>query len=251
MDDRRSRSRTRPDGPVVSTGRGGAGNMVPKSQESLEQVDEPRGRNPISTSERITHSGRGGAGNIRSPSRDPEARKREAAENAAEAAIVTEHAAKDTGVHSSGRGGWGNISRSKSPAANRIPLVSSGRGGAGNVHAVGELPDGHAIAEEDSHVIADHKVHEHGIIHSTGRGGGGNILTGDPVVPGSEHTEQVHATSDLEHHAHSTGRGGAGNIIPDEEERGRPAEHHHGSLLHKFGDFVKGSSKSRERGDKH
>ncbi|KZT51208.1 hypothetical protein CALCODRAFT_148054 [Calocera cornea HHB12733] len=239
----RSRSRTRD---LVSTGRGGAGNIVPKSAETVEGVDEPRGRELTSTSDRITHSGRGGAGNIRSPSRDPEARKAEAAESAAEAAVVHDHAAHDTGVHSSGRGGWGNISRSRSPAPNRVPLVSSGRGGAGNVHAAGELPDGHAIAEEDAGVIASHKAHEHGVIHSTGRGGDGNIVPGTPVVPEGEHAEQVHATEELEHHPHSTGRGGAGNIVGEDEPRGR-TEHTHGGLLHKIGDFVKNASKSRER----
>ncbi|KZO98687.1 hypothetical protein CALVIDRAFT_478337 [Calocera viscosa TUFC12733] len=244
----RSRSRTREG--LVSTGRGGAGNMVPKGSEALQPGDEHRGREVNSTSERITHSGRGGAGNIRSPSRDPEVRKHEAEETAADAAVVHDHAAHDTGVHSSGRGGWGNISRSKSPAPNRVPMVSSGRGGAGNVHAPGELPDGHAIAEEDASIIASHKAAEHGAIHSTGRGGDGNIIPGTPTVPESEHAEQLHAVEELEHNPHSTGRGGAGNIVGD-EERGR-TDHHHGGLLGKIGDFVKSASKSRERSvDKH
>lgn len=252
----RSTSRSRADGPIVSTGRGGAGNLIPKGSESHEPIDEPRGREPVSTSERVTHSGRGGAGNIRSPSRDPEVRKREAQESAAEAAVVHEHAAHDTGVHSTGRGGWGNISRSRSPAPNHehVPLVSSGRGGAGNVHPVGALPDGHEIAEEDAQVLAEHKAHEEGVVHSTGRGGDGNILPGTPVVPPSEHLSQQHATSELEAHAHSTGRGGAGNIVDpsvseekEEKERGRSEHHTHGGLLGKIGEFVKHGSKSRER----
>ncbi len=50
--------------------------------------------------------------------------------------------------HSSGRGGLGNINRSRSRDPHNVPLVhSSGRGGVGNIHPGAKSPD--AIDEEE------------------------------------------------------------------------------------------------------
>lgn len=163
----------------ISTGRGGAGNLV----RSLSRGPDPdvipgaeRGRelrdpsvervSAMSVSpadSQVTHAGRGGAGNIRSPSRDP---KRSAIEEANEDALQEQLIAERRGREadlptSSGRGGAGNItsaaSRSRSRSAvreanssparireasrTRLGPTHAGRGGYGNITE--------DIAEED------------------------------------------------------------------------------------------------------
>jgi hypothetical protein len=122
--------------------------------------------------------------------------------------VIQAHiAATEDTLHSTGRGGAGNIrstSRSKSRgASSRLvsPVRSTGRGGAGNItHGVTD------VSELELEEEAERKEHFHTEqIHSTGRGGAANLT----AVP-----EPL-----LEHHTHphpeyeSTGRGGAGNIV--------------------------------------
>lgn len=117
---------------------------------------------------------------------------------------------------STGRGGLGNISRSRSrePAVvsrsrSRDPVHSTGRGGFGNIIA-GERPSTDTLHEEDE----ERKMHTlPEETHATGRGGFGNI-THTPTPPVEHHEPSHH-----EHESH--GRGGAGNISHE-----RPKEHH-------------------------
>lgn len=95
----------------------------------------------------MIHSGRGGAGNIRSPSRTRDV-AHEAKEDALQARLVAEERGRQAeGNFSTGRGGAGNISRSKSrsrsavrdvrestpDATRRTEMRSGGRGGWGNI----------------------------------------------------------------------------------------------------------------------
>ncbi|KAG9092767.1 hypothetical protein FRC06_011804 [Ceratobasidium sp. 370] len=161
---------------------------------------EERGREILPAS-RVTHSGRGGAGNIRSPSRDPESDIRELSR---EHEIIETHRKSEEGqIHSTGRGGFGNMerSRSRSREPNKV-LHSSGRGGFGNI----VNGDGHSLAdlEEEGRVQHIH-VPE---FHSSGRGGAGNISPGGPPA-----AESPHAPISSDAHWRSSGRGGAGNIV--------------------------------------
>jgi hypothetical protein len=153
-------------------------------------------------------TGRGGAGNLRSPSRDPN----KPITDATEQEVIREYVVAHEGdVHSSGRGGIGNINRSRSReptsainrSRSRDPHVhSSGRGGAGNIH-----PGDGSIAETFDEDERKHIHVTHDGPHSTGRGGAANITSAhEPTV---------------EHHAHPTheytshGRGGVGNITSE------------------------------------
>lgn len=236
----RSRSRGRE---FQSTGRGGAGNFVRSESVSRtreEGVGQERGRE-ILPANRITHSGRGGAGNIRSPSRNPEA---DISELSREREIIEDHRRSEEGqVHSTGRGGYGNMDRSRSRS--REPsktLHSSGRGGFGNISAA----DGHGLANLEEEGRAHHAhVPE---FHSSGRGGAGNVVAGAPPVP-----ELITPSPTPEGvQWRSSGRGGAGNMKPitpvtptdphgaAEEARGR--REHIG-----FGGFIdRLTSRSRE-----
>jgi len=115
-------------------------------------------------------------------------------------------ATQDT-LHSTGRGGVGNIrasSRSRSRGGSTrllSPVRSTGRGGAGNIthtQSVGEIDELQDEAERREHVHTDK-------IHSTGRGGAANLTT----VPGPVVEHHIHPHQEYE----STGRGGAGNIV--------------------------------------
>jgi hypothetical protein len=88
--------------------------------------------------DKLYSTGRGGTGNIRSPSRDP---AKVDPTDAADHKVVHEHmVADESAPHSSGRGGLGNINRSRSREPHSTtnstsnPVHSSGRGGAGNIH---------------------------------------------------------------------------------------------------------------------
>lgn len=214
----RSRSRGRE---FQSTGRGGAGNFVRSESVSRtreETVGQERGRE-ILPANRLTHSGRGGAGNIRSPSRDPEA---DIYALSREHEIIEDHRRNEEGqIHSTGRGGYGNMDRSRSRS--REPsktLHSSGRGGFGNITA----GDGHGLENLEEEGRAHHAhVPE---FHSSGRGGAGNVVAGAPPAP--EHITQSLTPEGV--HWRSSGRGGAGNMKPvhptdphgaAEEARGR------------------------------
>ncbi|KZV78507.1 hypothetical protein EXIGLDRAFT_847474 [Exidia glandulosa HHB12029] len=162
----RSQSRGRDREPLVSSGRGGAGNIRPSStSRDARPLDGPddfsvtRGRE-LPTSHTVTHSGRGGAGNVRSPSRDPESERRVLA---AEHERIVERLREEEHLpHSSGRGGAGNIARSRSRDGPARTLVGTGTG---------------TTTHPSTH---PHAQHEH--VPNTGRGGYGNIVHAGPVA---------------------------------------------------------------------
>jgi hypothetical protein len=149
-------------------------------------------------------SGRGGAGNIRSPSRSRDAG--DLSENANSTAeyereVRQRHAEARLDVQVTGRGGRGNISTSRSRSRSKGPaLHSSGRGGAGNIqHGTGN-PEQADIQDDEERLK---HTHINGI-HSTGRGGAANLThTHGPSVEVVHHNEAPFQSS---------GRGGAGNI---------------------------------------
>ncbi|KAH8990850.1 hypothetical protein EDB92DRAFT_2088373 [Lactarius akahatsu] len=217
---------------LQSSGRGGTGNIRAPSLD-VDRVSGPddfsdtRGRDPVPTRylqvDEVTSTGRGGAGNIRSPSRDasrPEsinsgsspARSEPRGRGYDRDLISAIDTANDTGVHSSGRGGLGNITRpdSKSRSRSRDLVHSSGRGGIGNLYIGDPVEKGILEVEE-----RERAAHQHPLgVHSTGRGGLANLTPGElphveaPVNPhGANHPHATH-----KHELESTGRGGAGNI---------------------------------------
>ncbi|KAG9311655.1 hypothetical protein JVU11DRAFT_7890 [Chiua virens] len=182
---------------------------VPPCPATARPIDGPddfsptRGREPAVHPERILSTGRGGAGNIRSPSKDPHIPPIPEGESTYQAKLIHDHA-ETTILHSSGRGGVGNISASRSRSRDPATVMhSTGRGGAGNIHPGSHLrPDSLDQEERIQH------THHEGI-HSTGRGGAANITVAHE--PDVEHVHHHHHLGELE----STGRGGAGNIIRD------------------------------------
>ncbi|KAF9240396.1 hypothetical protein BU15DRAFT_45789 [Melanogaster broomeanus] len=224
---------------VSSCGRGGVGNIRIASQSrDARPIDGPddfsltRGREPAINPEKVISVGRGGAGNIRSPSRDAfkdRSQTRPIGKNAIaeaefEAKLLREHA-ETTTVHSSGRGGIGNITGSRSRS--RGPVVhSSGRGGVGNIqHGDSAKSD---LLDQEERVL--HK-HPEGF-HSTGRGGAANIT--DTHGPDIERVS--HHLAEYE----SSGRGGTGNIRSrsasrDPDSRADASKEKHGiaALWHK------------------
>ncbi|KAF8186524.1 hypothetical protein K438DRAFT_1677805 [Mycena galopus ATCC 62051] len=201
---------------VTSSGRGGIGNMRPTSTSRDRPAGGPddfsntRGREPAVAISEVRSTGRGGAGNFRSPSRDV-AENRDV-RNASEREVIRAHEEHDReALHSTGRGGMGNMSRERSPGDGRQvaspspsrtnPQVhSSGRGGAGNI-APGPAP----AYERGRTVVAEG-------IHSTGRGGLAN-LTAAPAPPPEQ---VVHHPGTYE----SSGRGGVGNMSRSRERTG-------------------------------
>lgn len=86
-------------------------------------------------------SGRGGAGNVRSPSRDPLDRKKLADAQAREDKLQEEYRSHDSKVaHSTGRGGAGNIATTADAAEERGRGRDSNgtSGGGGGVSGVSE-----------------------------------------------------------------------------------------------------------------
>ncbi|KAH7909278.1 hypothetical protein BJ138DRAFT_1136676 [Hygrophoropsis aurantiaca] len=199
-----------------SSGRGGIGNIRrsslsrdPRPADGPDDFSPARGREPAVNPERVFSVGRGGAGNFRSPSQDIPSK-----EHPQTASIISEHAtaqadyeaqlrkqhAEANQVRSSGRGGMGNISGSRSRSRGPSPAVhSTGRGGAGNI-----LYGDGVNADILDHDERRKHVHAEGI-HSTGRGGLANLT----LSPGPDIEVPAHrARSEFE----SSGRGGAGNI---------------------------------------
>jgi hypothetical protein len=222
----------------------------------------------------VISTGRGGAGNIRSPSRDAirgDAASINSSPSPSRAerrgrgydrdAISAIDTANDTGVHSTGRGGFGNITRpdSVSRSRSREPgLHSTGRGGVGNLYT-GDPIDRQILEVEES----ERAAHQHppGVYvrfppirhaktidndndnvylfnrHSTGRGGAANLTPGEvpyievPVDPhGANHPHATH-----NHDYESTGRGGVGNIERSRSREPRdPNSKDHGSGLTEF-----------------
>jgi hypothetical protein len=175
----------------VSTGRGGAGNLIRSPSRGVDpdvQVGAERGRSvrdqsldrvstvrcPLSTTnQQVIHSGRGGAGNIRSPSRNPTERiAEEKAEDDLQDRLIAESRGRQTDAQfSTGRGGAGNISRSKSRSRSAVRgpttpqaaggVHASGRGGFGNIEETRESMDEEkreALARYEREVLAKHKA---------------------------------------------------------------------------------------------
>jgi len=106
----------------ASTGRGGLGNI-----NRSRSRDHSVGANRVST-------GRGGAGNLYANEGGYNA-------NAADESERKRHEGHSEGFHSTGRGGFANITDNREPAverpvisSNNLAFRSSGRGGAGNIH---------------------------------------------------------------------------------------------------------------------
>jgi len=238
---------------LISTGRGGAGNIVRSPSRDVEP--ESKGHvNSAEIASRALSTGRGGAGNIRSPSRDSPTRGRYdnhtaalLAENGAagvdalpkhtnggitrdsidyEREVLARHRELEAkkGVQSTGRGGAGNILASQTPSPNRSTSRSRSRaGGPPPVHSTGRggagnLYPGGGASDATLEQLDEHErlstAHAHDGVHSTGRGGRANLTPAQAPGP----------NGDLEghHHLHpdgveSTGRGGAGNILRSRE----------------------------------
>lgn len=209
-----SRSVSRGRDSFHSSGRGGIGNIRRSSISSDPRpVDSPddsasgRGREQAVHPDRMQmfSVGRGGAGNMRSPSQDvgkdhPQTvtiLNEHAAVQAEYEQQIKKHHAESNPIHSSGRGGIGNISGSRSRS--RGPTVhSTGRGGAGNIQYG-------AAASVDTKDEEERKKHAHAQArHSTGRGGAANLT--------NTHSPDIERV--IHHHGEfeSSGRGGAGNI---------------------------------------
>jgi len=194
-----------------STGRGGIGNFRETSGSSSRDARVNSGPNDYSPVrgrdlyvrhdfEPFHSPGRGGTGNLCPPSRDPS--KLDPTEVYDEK-NVHENLADQTVPHlSTGRGGLGNISRSRSRDLNKAntlssTLYSSGRGG-GNIHPGPAISE--SIDEERQKVENPHDK-----IKSMGRGGAVNITS----APESNVEYHKNYAQNYE----STGRGGAGNIV--------------------------------------
>jgi len=150
-----SRSQSRGREALISSGRGGAGNIRPASRDPVARVKGPddlsptRGRELPVIGDHFTHTGIGGSGNVRTPSRDTVGERKYVA---GVEKYAREHHDPNAPI-SHGRGGYGNVTRS--PAASRSPTRTSqetnhapapvhtfGHGGAGNVTAGGISKDG-------------------------------------------------------------------------------------------------------------
>jgi len=219
---------------VQSSGRGGSGNIRSPSKDpeqrghGPEDYSDTRGRDPVPSRDpdEVTSTGRGGRGNVRSPSRDASRGPSAGIERSPVRSelrgrgydrdmISVIDSTIDAGVHSTGRGGVGNMYGSRpnstSRSRSRDPAHTTGRGGVGNILSGG--PSEKIIQEQDETERATH-LQPPGI-HSVGRGGLANLTRGkpprteDPVNPHSANHPHATHTHDYE----STGRGGTGNII--------------------------------------
>lgn len=261
LDDGRGRQ------PIVSTGRGGAGNLIRSPSRGVDPDVQPgmeRGRETKrdQSVDRIIRSGRGGAGNLRSPSRGPDPIY-EATEDALQARLVAEERGRQSNANfSTGRGGAGNITRStsRSRSAVREPVkpsggtpqhhaISGGRGGWGNIREDRDT-DHDSIDEQkaaaadryEAEVRAKRHAEEANRPHTSGKGGAGNFAKGAPpgvdmsqlTIEEREAYNKVHANDS--HDWKSTGRGGGGNLhrvaTNSGEERGREA-HKEDGMFHK------------------
>jgi len=252
MSDRASRSASR-GREVFSTGRGGAGNMRPssKSREPAEHNSGPddfsitRGREPRPevNPTGVFSTGRGGAGNLRSPSRDARPPPTDPYENA----VIKDHMKLvEEGPLSSGRGGIGNINRSRSrePSHNPLGFINRSRSrepSSNNpisniIRSRSREPHSNPISNifrSRSREPQSHTPLVHPPLHSTGRGGAGNIITENGPFAGEDEEEddlkELQETH-LHEGPHSTGRGGNANITSKHE----PTVEHHEHLKTDF-----------------
>lgn len=245
---------------IVSTGRGGAGNLIRSPSRGVDADTAPgqeRGREFARdhSIDRVVASGRGGAGNIRSPSRDPKQREVAEREAALQDKLIAESRGRQEGaVHSTGRGGAGNFNRSTSRNRDRDASVTrsasgtpngkregsvapefraTGRGGFGNIQEERnslEVEKDEAARAYERQIMAEHRNGEFGKLHSSGKGGAGNMTDkaiteadlAKMTLEEREAHEKVHAH---ERHVVAGGRGGAGNIhLQPDGERGRGAK---------------------------
>ncbi|KZT66530.1 hypothetical protein DAEQUDRAFT_446799 [Daedalea quercina L-15889] len=239
-----------------SSGRGGVGNIRRASKEDLSRVppspaspttpsehgDEifiTRGREPPAVKpDSAKSTGRGGAGNIRSTSIARAANhlasdgrhsftaalvsdQAEAEAEYERMVVVTRQEAAKNSRRTYGRGGAGNAAgaNSKSPKTSKSrsgsrfrprsrslgPLHSSGRGGAGNLYP-GSVEDAELIGDLDNAETQHARATSPEGRHSTGRGGLANITAMTSPPPDSP-------TPLSPHQAEYSGRGGVGNIF--------------------------------------
>jgi len=254
LDDGRGRQ------PIVSTGRGGAGNLIRSPSRGIDPEAtglSERGReiqNRDASIDRVIHSGRGGAGNIRSPSRTRDV-AHEAKEDALQARLVAEERGRQAeGNFSTGRGGAGNISRSKSRSRSavrdvrestpdttrRTEMRSGGRGGWGNIREERDSIDEVKREEQrkyDEEIRAKYAADGANKPHAYGKGGAGNFASGP--LPEAEFAKlsveekEAHRKIHGEQTFVASGRGGAGNMH-------QKSAHSHA---------LNGSDDSRGRGD--
>ncbi|KAF9475298.1 hypothetical protein BDN70DRAFT_883874 [Pholiota conissans] len=179
-----------------------------------------RGREAIISPTNVYSTGRGGAGNLHSPSRDGS--RVRPTPDAAEQEVIRDYVAAHENVpFSSGRGGIGNIARSRSRDPNSDARTatspvrhttthishtvhSTGRGGAGNIYP-GDGISADVIDEQARRGVSQERGRD--AFHSTGRGGFANLSSA--AEPAVEHHSVEHGGYE------STGRGGLGNIVHD------------------------------------
>ncbi|PWN96933.1 hypothetical protein FA09DRAFT_330993 [Tilletiopsis washingtonensis] len=103
---------------VISSGRGGAGNMTrspSRDAAAAREGQEHAAQVQYAKKQTFVAGGRGGVGNVRSPSRDPKDRVKMQAEEEKEASIQAQAIAKERqNPHTTGRGGAGNVKRESS-----------------------------------------------------------------------------------------------------------------------------------------
>ncbi|KAG2031157.1 hypothetical protein BDR03DRAFT_1016354 [Suillus americanus] len=208
--DERSVSRGRD--AFLSSGRGGIGNIRRSSissdarpSDGPDDFDLTRGREPLAHPDRLFSVGRGGAGNMRSPSRELVRDHPQTVSVLNEHAVVQveyeqlvkTHDVEFNPIHSSGRGGLGNISSSRSRSRSRGPTIRSmGRDGVGNIQYG-------AATSVDNMDKEERRKHAHSQgLHSIGRGGTANLTSVH-----SPDIERVYRHGEFE----SAGRGGAAN----------------------------------------
>lgn len=250
---------------MVSTGRGGAGNLIRSPSRGVDpdvSAGGERGRSVRDQSlDRVIHSGRGGAGNIRSPSRNPSERiAEEKAEDALQDKLIAESRGRQTdAAFSTGRGGVGNISRSKSRSRSAVrgngsaappPVSVSGRGGFGNISEEQrqsmDEEKREALEKYEKDVLAKHKAEEGHKPVMTGKGGAGNYAqpTGDMSNLSLEERE-AYAKVHAQDKGQSTGRGGGGNYHATNDERGRSTSGHDKGGV--FGNVMRSLSRAAGR----
>ncbi|KAF9477322.1 hypothetical protein BDN70DRAFT_810934, partial [Pholiota conissans] len=143
------------------TGGGGLSNIRQTSlsrnarpETSPDDFSVTRGREAIVSPTNVYSTGRGGAGNLHSPSR--EGSRMRPIPDAAEREVMREYVATHENIPFSGHSGIGNFARSRSRDPNSDARTATS-------------PVRH-ITTDISHAV-----------HSTGRGGAGNIYRGDGV----------------------------------------------------------------------
>ncbi|KAH9830143.1 uncharacterized protein C8Q71DRAFT_379960 [Rhodofomes roseus] len=272
-----------------SSGRGGVGNIRRASKDDLtrppaspssptgrpdhDDLSLTRGREPPAINpDSAKSTGRGGAGNIRSTSIARAANhlsgdgqhsftaslvtdQAEAAAEYERRVVAARQEASRNARRTYGRGGAGNAAgtnpkspktsksrsgsrfRSRSRSASVAPVHSSGRGGAGNLYP-GSPEDAERIGALDDVEMGRARATSPEGRHSTGRGGLANITAMSSPPPDSP-------SSPLSpHHAESTGRGGVGNIF---RSRSRSASKDRSSQSEGLKKIWKKVSRSRSR----